>query len=126
MMAATGVILKVVGNRMAMAAEGPIPVPFPNWMLLWAILICYMIGGCVMDALAFLLISLPIFYPIVEKMGYDPVWYGQVITITTTMGASNQFSDLSRRQLKKFVQFVLGDVSHFMCPIQTWVAIHRE
>ncbi len=62
-------------------------LPLPNWMLLWAILICYMIGGCVMDALAFLLISLPIFYPIVQQMGYDPIWYGQVITITTTMGA---------------------------------------
>jgi C4-dicarboxylate transporter, DctM subunit len=62
-------------------------LPLPNWMLLWAILICYMIGGCVMDALAFLLISLPIFYPIVQQMGYDPIWFGQVITITTTMGA---------------------------------------
>ena len=59
----------------------------PNWMLLWIILLCYMVGGCVMDALAFLLISLPIFYPIVQQMGYDPIWYGQVITITTTMGA---------------------------------------
>jgi tripartite ATP-independent transporter DctM subunit len=62
-------------------------LPLPNWMLLWIILICYMVGGCVMDALAFLLISLPIFYPIVQQMGYDPIWYGQVITITTTMGA---------------------------------------
>ncbi len=62
-------------------------LPLPNWMLLWTILICYMIGGCVMDALAFLLISLPIFYPIVMQLGYDPIWYGQVITITTTMGA---------------------------------------
>jgi tripartite ATP-independent transporter DctM subunit len=62
-------------------------LPLPNWMLLWIILCCYIIGGCVMDALAFLLISLPIFYPIVQQMGYDPIWYGQVITITTTMGA---------------------------------------
>jgi TRAP-type C4-dicarboxylate transport system permease large subunit len=69
------------------AAEWIGTLPFPNWMLLWAILICYMLGGIVMDALAFLLISLPIFYPIVMKIGYDPIWYGQVITITTTMGA---------------------------------------
>ena len=40
-----------------------------------------------MDALAFLLISLPIFYPIVMAMGYDPVWFGQVICIVTTMGS---------------------------------------
>jgi TRAP-type C4-dicarboxylate transport system permease large subunit len=40
-----------------------------------------------MDALAFLLVSLPIFYPIVMAMGYDPIWFGQVITIVTTMGS---------------------------------------
>jgi tripartite ATP-independent transporter DctM subunit len=59
----------------------------PNWMLLWVILICYIIGGCVMDALAFLLVSLPIFYPLVTRLGYDPIWFGQVITIVTTMGS---------------------------------------
>jgi tripartite ATP-independent transporter DctM subunit len=59
----------------------------PNWMLLWVVLICYIIGGCVMDALAFLLVSLPIFYPIVLQMGYDPIWFGQIITIVTTMGS---------------------------------------
>jgi len=40
-----------------------------------------------MDALAFLLVSLPIFYPIVMQMGYDPIWFGQVICIVTTMGS---------------------------------------
>jgi tripartite ATP-independent transporter DctM subunit len=59
----------------------------PNWVLLWCILLCYIIGGCVMDALAFLLISLPIFFPLVTQLGYDPIWFGQVITIVTTMGA---------------------------------------
>lgn len=59
----------------------------PNWVMLWFILICYIIGGCVMDALAFLLVSLPIFYPLVMHMGYDPIWFGQIITIVTTMGA---------------------------------------
>jgi TRAP-type C4-dicarboxylate transport system permease large subunit len=38
-------------------------------------------------ALAFLLVSLPIFYPLVMQMGYDPIWFGQIITIVTTMGS---------------------------------------
>ncbi|HAR95775.1 MAG TPA: C4-dicarboxylate ABC transporter permease [Deltaproteobacteria bacterium] len=59
----------------------------PGWMLFSLIIGCYIIGGCVMDALAFLLVSLPIFYPVVMQMGYDPIWFGQVITIVTTMGA---------------------------------------
>jgi len=59
----------------------------PKWMVLWVILFCYIVGGCVMDALAFLLVSLPIFYPLVVQLGYDPIWFGQVITIVTTMGS---------------------------------------
>jgi tripartite ATP-independent transporter DctM subunit len=59
----------------------------PRWMVLWVILLCYIVGGCVMDALAFLLVSLPIFYPLVLQLGYDPIWFGQVITIVTTMGS---------------------------------------
>lgn len=56
-------------------------------MVLCTILLCYIIGGCIMDALAFLLVSLPIFYPLVTQLGYDPIWFGQVITIVTTMGS---------------------------------------
>lgn len=59
----------------------------PHWVVFSFIIVCYIIGGCVMDALAFLLISLPIFYPIVTAMGYDPVWFGQVVCIVTTMGS---------------------------------------
>jgi TRAP-type C4-dicarboxylate transport system permease large subunit len=69
------------------AADWITTLALPNWVLLWIILIFYIIGGCVMDALAFLLISLPIFFPIVLHMGYDPVWFGQVVCIVTTMGA---------------------------------------
>ena len=59
----------------------------PRWMVLWLILFCYIVGGCVMDALAFLLVSLPIFYPLVLQLGYDPIWFAQAVTIVTTMGA---------------------------------------
>ncbi len=69
------------------AADWISTLHLPNWMILWIILLVYILGGCIMDALAFLLISLPILFPLVEKMGYDPIWYGQVITIVTTMGA---------------------------------------
>jgi TRAP-type C4-dicarboxylate transport system permease large subunit len=34
-----------------------------------------------------LLVSLPIFYPIVVHLGYDPIWFGQVITVVVTMGS---------------------------------------
>lgn len=68
-------------------AEFVAGLPYPNWVILWAMLIIYIIGGCVMDALAFLLITIPIFFPVAQKLGYDPIWFGVVLTVVTTMGA---------------------------------------
>jgi tripartite ATP-independent transporter DctM subunit len=51
------------------------------------VMFCYLVGGCIMDALAFLLISLPLFEPLVTRMGYDLVWFGQAVCLVTTLGA---------------------------------------
>lgn len=56
-------------------------------MILLFMMGCYLIGGCLMDALAFLLISLPLFEPLVAHMGYDLIWFGQVVCLVTTLGA---------------------------------------
>jgi C4-dicarboxylate transporter DctM subunit len=69
------------------AANWIASLPVPNWVILWAMLIIYIIGGCVMDALAFLLITLPIFFPLANQMGLDPIWFGCILCVVTTMGA---------------------------------------
>jgi len=69
------------------AAEWVAQLPVPHWMIFWSMMVIYIIGGCVMDALAFLLITVPIFFPVAQQMGYDPIWFGVAITIVTTMGA---------------------------------------
>ncbi len=69
------------------AAEWVGSLPYPGWVILWSMLVIYIIGGCVMDALAFLLITVPIFFPVALKLGYDPIWFGVVLTVVTTMGA---------------------------------------
>ncbi len=60
---------------------------WPAWGILLMMLLCYVIGGCLMDALAFLLIALPIFFPLATQLGYDPIWFGIVICVVTTLGA---------------------------------------
>ena len=52
-----------------------------------AVFVIYLLGGAVMDALALLLITIPIFFPVAESLGYDPVWFAVWITLVTTMGA---------------------------------------
>ena len=50
-------------------------------------MLIYVIGGCVMDALGFLVITIPIFFPLGVALGFDPVWYSIVLTMVTTLGA---------------------------------------
>jgi len=63
-------------------------LPVQPWVIIMVILMIYMVAGMVMDALGFLLVSIPIFFPVVvTKMGYDPIWFGCILCVVTTMGA---------------------------------------
>ena len=57
----------------------------PSVILIFIILV-YFLGGCFMDALAFVMLTIPIFFPIVTSLGYDPIWFGVIIVMVTEMG----------------------------------------
>ncbi|MGY1721085.1 TRAP transporter large permease [Blastococcus sp. SYSU DS0753] len=59
----------------------------PTTVILLLILFVYLVGGALMDALGFLVISIPIFFPLILALGYDPVWFTIIITLVTTLGA---------------------------------------
>jgi tripartite ATP-independent transporter DctM subunit len=59
----------------------------PREVILLIVLLIYLIGGCLVDALGFLVVTIPIFYPLANALGFDPIWYTVVITLVTTMGA---------------------------------------
>ena len=64
-----------------------VSLPVPKIGILMIIIIIYIIGGAVMDALALLLITIPIFFPVAMELGYNPIWFGVTITVVTTLGA---------------------------------------
>jgi len=68
-------------------AEWAASLPVPRAVILTVVLLIYVVGGCLMDALGFLVVTVPIFYPLAEALGYDPVWYTVVLTVVTTLGA---------------------------------------
>lgn len=59
----------------------------PDYAVMLSITLIYIAGGAIMDALALLLITIPIFFPLAVQMGYDPVWFAVTITVVTTLGA---------------------------------------
>jgi len=57
------------------------------YIVLLCIMIIYVIGGCFMDALSFLIITINIFYPMITAAGFDPIWFGVIIVILLETGA---------------------------------------
>jgi len=70
----------------------------PEWVIGWATslgmsrylvlgIVCmiYMVLGCLMEGLAIMVITLPIIYPVMMNLGFDPIWFGVVITLFMEM-----------------------------------------
>jgi tripartite ATP-independent transporter DctM subunit len=61
-------------------------LPLPPHAIIGVIILVYLIGGCFMDALAMIMLTIPIFFPVVQTLGFDPIWFGVVIVLITEMG----------------------------------------
>lgn len=61
-------------------------LPIPNWAVMLVIMFFFFIGGCFMDALGMILLTIPIFFPVAVSLGYDPIWFGVVIVLVTELG----------------------------------------
>jgi tripartite ATP-independent transporter DctM subunit len=61
-------------------------LPLPAWGIMRVIMFFFFIGGCFMDALGMILLTIPIFYPVAIAIGYDPIWFGVVIVLVTELG----------------------------------------
>lgn len=61
-------------------------LPLPPIAVLSLILLFYLVGGTFLDALALVLLTTPIFHPVVLRLGYSPVWFGVMIVLVTQMG----------------------------------------
>ncbi|HUN95414.1 MAG TPA: TRAP transporter large permease subunit, partial [Bradyrhizobium sp.] len=50
------------------------------------ILLMYLVLGCLMDAMAMVILTVPIVFPVVTALGFDPIWFGVVIVMTVELG----------------------------------------
>ncbi len=56
------------------------------WIIMIFITFIYLIGGSFIDDLAFMILATPIFYPAIDKLGYNPLWFGIMIGVTVMVG----------------------------------------
>ena len=59
---------------------------FDRWTILTVILLIYVPLGCLMDPMSMLVLTLPIFFPIVTDLKFDPIWFGILVTVVVELG----------------------------------------
>ena len=98
-------------------AEWIVTLPFPPVVIMIGILLAYAVLGMFMDAIGMLLLTLPVVYPAVIALGYDPIWFGiivvkmcEVCLITPPVGLNCYVVAAVRRDIP------LGDVFRGITP----------
>ncbi len=56
-------------------------LPFPPMVIIFLICVMLFIGGCFIDAMALVMLTMPILYPVILHLNYDPVWFGVIIVL---------------------------------------------
>ena len=54
--------------------------------ILALIMLMYLVLGCLMDAMAMIILTVPIIFPAIVALGFDPIWFGVIIVMTVELG----------------------------------------
>src|SRR4030043_1709743 len=82
----------VFGHFMAVSTIPFFLADWVGWLLLppmaimGVIIFIYLIGGCFMDSMALVVLTVPVIYPVVVRLGFDPIWFGVIIVLVAEMG----------------------------------------
>lgn len=58
----------------------------PPWGVIVIVFIVFFVGGCFCDTMPLVIILVPLFFPVITKLGYDPIWFGAVIVLLAAVG----------------------------------------
>jgi tripartite ATP-independent transporter DctM subunit len=119
-------------------AEWASSLPLPPFAIMMMIIAIYLVGGSIMDDLAFMVLATPIFLPSALALGYDPIWFGIMISITLMIGGlippialyvfitgnitGIPFKTIYKGVMPYLAALVVALVLIFLCPeIITWL-----
>ncbi len=67
-------------------ADAVSALPVNRYIILILIIIVYIFLGMIMDSMAMVLLTVPIFFPVIKSLGFDPIWFGIIIVRVTEIG----------------------------------------
>jgi tripartite ATP-independent transporter DctM subunit len=86
------------------------------YAVILGILLVMMILGCFMDSMAIVLLTVPVFFPLIQTLHIDPIWFGILVVRVTEMGLITPPVGLNLYVIKGVADVPMGDVFHGVVP----------
>ena len=77
--------LGITGIPMSLA-ESMASLPLPRMAILTIIILIFLVLGCVMDCYAIMMLMVPILFPVIQALQFDPIWFGVLMVIVLEIG----------------------------------------
>jgi tripartite ATP-independent transporter DctM subunit len=79
---------------------------FGRYGVLVLIMLMYLVLGCLMDAMAMIILTIPVIFPVITALGFDPIWFGIIIVMTVELGLIHPPVGMNVFVIKSVVQDV--------------------
>jgi TRAP-type C4-dicarboxylate transport system permease large subunit len=87
-----------------------------RWVIMSILLCGYIVLGAFMDQLAILVLTVPIVLPLIKSLGFDPIWFGIIKTVTAEVGLITPPIGLNCYVVARYAKRPVIDVFHGVAP----------
>jgi len=70
----------------ASVTDAIVGLDMPRGMILFAIILLYLLLGMVLDGIGMMMLTLPVIFPLIAELGYDPIWFGVLLVKLIEVG----------------------------------------
>ena len=92
------------------------PAVISPWLVIIAINIIYLTLGFILDPLTITFLTIPIFFPLIVSLGFDPVWFGIVFVVNTQIGLITPPMGIDLFAVRTIFDIPTGDILRGVMP----------
>jgi C4-dicarboxylate transporter, DctM subunit len=96
----------------------------PGWAVILMINVIVLILGCFIDPITITLLTVPIFLPVVESLGYDPIWFGVMFCCNTQIGLITPPMGTDLFAVKTIFNIPTGQIIRGVLPFLGFLLLH--
>ncbi|MDZ7761403.1 MAG: TRAP transporter large permease [Desulfovermiculus sp.] len=103
-------------------------LPFSAHVIMIFICLLYFLGGLFIDAMALIVLTIPFIFPVVLRLGFDPIWFGVIIVLVSGVGVISPPVGVNAYVMKGLapeipLASIFKGISYFILPIIVCIAI---